>query len=411
MSENGIKIQAGLQYRQIEENYKKYSVLVFQGGTRSGKTYNIMMWLILYAIKTPKSVINVFRKTRSSIIGSVLQDFKDIMGRLNVYNPESYNKTLMTYTFDNDATMTFMGCDDPEKVKGVPSDIAYLNEVSSFYLEDYRQIELRVVNTTIMDYNPNMPTYHFVFKEVVPRDDSILFKSTYKDNRFLTKKQIQRIERYKDTDENYWRIYGLGIQGISEETVFANFETTDAYCDIKSSEYFGMDFGYNHPTTLVGVKIVDKEHPELYIKQYLYKTHLTGADIHNELMILNGLSSDSIVPSSAKVDMSFNNLITADSNRADLIEDLIRYGWNVEGAKKGDGSIYAGILKIKEHKIFLDKESPQLIEEFSMYKWQKHRNGTDILEKPEGGKDHLIDAVRYALENAGNEIPYYFGIV
>ena len=46
-----------------------------------------------------------------------------------------------------------------------------------------------------------------------------------------------------------------------------------------------------------------------------------------------------------------------------------------------------------------------------MYKWQKHRNGVDILEKPEDGKDHLIDAVRYALENVGNEVPYYFGIV
>jgi len=83
----------------------------------------------------------------------------------------------------------------------------------------------------------------------------------------------------------------------------------------------------------------------------------------------------------------------------------------MEGAKKGAGSRRAGILKIKEHRIFLDKQSADLIEEFSMYKWQKHRNGVDILEKPEDGKDHLIDAVRYALENIGNEIPYYFGIV
>lgn len=410
MAKNSLKIQAGKQYDQIEKNYKKYSVLVFQGGTRSGKTYNIMMWLILYAIKTPKSVINVFRKTRSTITGSILQDFKDIMDRLNVYNPESYNKTLMTYTFDNGATITFMGCDDPEKVKGVPSDIAYLNEVSSFYLEDYRQIELRVVNTTIMDYNPNMPTYHFVFKEVIPRDDSILFKSTYKDNMFLSKKQIQRIERYKDIDENYWRIYGLGIQGISEETVFPNFEVTDIYNDIRTTEYFGMDFGYNHPTTLGGVKIVDKEQKEIYIKQYLYKTHLTATDIHDELVRLNNLP-DAIVDASSRIDMSFNNLITADSHRPDIIEELIRYGWNVEGSKKGDGSIYAGILKIKEHRVFLDKGSPELIEEFSMYKWQKHKNGIDILEKPEDGKDHLIDAVRYAIETVGSETPYFFGVV
>jgi phage terminase large subunit len=405
------KIQACKQYEEIGENYKNYRTLLFQGGTRSGKTYSIMMWLIVYALQNENVIVNVFRKTRSSIDSSILKDFKSIMNDLNIYDPAFYNKATMKYTFHNNSSITFMGCDDPEKIKGVKSDIAYLNEVSSFHREDYRQISLRVTVCTIMDYNPNMPTYHFVFKEVIPQVDSMLFKSTYKDNPFLNERQIKEIERYKYTDENYWRIYGLGEQGLSEETIFPNFELTSDYDKITSTEYFGMDFGYNHPTTLAGVKVVDKEHKELYIKQYLYKTGLTVTDMHHELLELNKLPDGVMVDGSARVDMSFNNLITADSESPENIEELVRHGWNMEGAKKGAGSRRAGILKIKEHRIFLDKQSADLIEEFSMYKWQKHRNGVDILEKPEDGKDHLIDAVRYALENIGNEVPYYFGIV
>ena len=390
------KIQACKQFNEIEESYKKFRILLFQGGTRSGKTYSIMMWLIIYAIKNPNAIVNIFRKTRATVESSVLKDFKDIMDRLNLYNPVCYNKATMKYSFDNGSVIKFMGCDDPEKVKGVKSDIAYLNEVSSFYLEDYRQIAVRAINGIIMDYNPNMATYHFIFKEVIPRDDSVLFKSTYKDNPFLSASQIQEIERYKHTDENYWRIYGLGEQGISEETIFPNFEIVTNYDEVDANEYLGMDFGYNDPTTLAGVKIVDKEKKEIYIKQYLYKRKLTP---------------DNIISETKKIDVVNNNLITADSARPEIISQMVEEGLNTEGARKGTGSVYSGILKIKEYKIHLDKGSSELIEEFSMYKWQKHRNGVDILEKPEDGMDHLIDAVRYAMENVGSETPYFFGVV
>ena len=403
-------IKACRQYGDLEANYEQFRVLLFQGGTRSGKTYSIITWLIMYAIRVPKSTINIFRKIRSTVASSILIDFKDVMYDLNMYDSSCYNKATMRYEFENGSSIQFMGCDDAEKVKGVPSTISYLNEVSSFYLEDYRQIAFRVKKNIIMDYNPNMPTYHFVFKEVAPRDDAVLFHSTYKDNPFLEQSQVNEIERYKETDENYWRIYGLGVQGVSKETIFPDFQKVTNYSEVDAYEHFGMDFGYNDPTTLVGIKVLDKEHKELYIKQYMYKTGLTANGIHDHLLFLNSVTDDVLVDATAKTEITYDNLITADSARPEIIEELVQRGWNVDKSKKGDGSVYAGILKIKQYKIFLDKGSAELIEEFAMYKWQKHKNGIDTLEKPEQRKDHLIDAVRYALENIDSHMPYFFGV-
>ena len=128
-------IKACRQYGDLEANYEKFRVLLFQGGTRSGKTYSIITWLIMYAIRVPNSTINIYRKIRSTVASSILIDFKDVMYDLNMYDSSCYNKATMSYEFENGSSIQFMGCDDAEKVKGVPSTISYLNEVSSFYLE------------------------------------------------------------------------------------------------------------------------------------------------------------------------------------------------------------------------------------------------------------------------------------
>ena len=54
------------------------------GGTRSGKTYAILQWLIVRAIQE-KQDITVVRKTVPSLKRTVMKDFKDILLEIGIF--------------------------------------------------------------------------------------------------------------------------------------------------------------------------------------------------------------------------------------------------------------------------------------------------------------------------------------
>lgn len=349
-------------------------IIVEQGGTRSGKTYNILIWLIFYYCPDNRNkTITICRKTFPSLRASVMRDFISILQDNQMYSEESHNKSSNEYILYGNL-VEFISLDQPRKVRGRKRDLLFINEANELYWEDWQQLLFRTKEKIIIDYNPS-DEYHWIYDKVIPRDDCAFFITTYLDNPFLGDSIKKEIERLKDTDEQYWQIYGLGIKAITKSTIFRYIEVNDIPETAKFLSY-GMDFGYtNDPTTLIGIWI---DGYNLYAKEFLYRTMMTTIDINKFLKSLN----------------IERELIWADSAEVRLIDELKRMGWNIRPSIKGRDSINAGIDLLKRYKIHLTKDSTNAIQEFRNYKWQEDRSGK-MINSPIDNHNHLIDALRY----------------
>jgi len=367
------KIQTNKVFKHLTRSDKK--IIVEQGGTRSGKTYNILLWIILhYTPRNKNKTITICRKAFPSLRASVMRDFLDILRNLNIYQEENHNKSNSEYKLYGNL-VEFISLDMPQKVRGRKRNLLFINEANELNWEDWQQLIFRTDERIIIDYNPS-DEYHWIYDKVIPREDCDFFRTTYLDNPFLESSIKKEIERLKETDEQYWQIYGLGLKGVSRATIFNYIECNQIPEDAKFIAY-GADAGYsNDPSTLVSVYTKDYN---LYIKEHLYRTQMTTKDLHNTFK---------------EVGVNRNQMYM-DSSEPRLIEELRRMGWNIRPSLKGRDSINAGIDLLKRYKINITTSSDNAIQEFRNYKWKEDKTGK-LTNTPEDKNNHIIDAVRYA---------------
>jgi phage terminase large subunit len=360
-----IEINTTITYEHLLD--AKNRVTQHIGGTRSGKTYAILQYLITEAAKEPQT-ITIVRKTIPSLKRTVMKDFKDILLKLNVWNENNFNITDRIYKI-NDSSIQFISTDDADKLRGIKSNILFVDEASEIDEESYFQLSIRTTGRIILAYNPTISPYHWLRQ----MQDCDRYITTYKDNIYLEQSVIKAIEELEIKNPKYWKIYGKGEFAPNDRAIF-EFDVVDEF----EGEFvaMGMDFGFaSDPTTLVSVF---KNGNDLYLEEMMYDKGLVTSDIVAKLKKL-GIEREEI---------------WCDSAEPRLIEELYRSGLNTKAVKKGPDSISFGIGVLQNYKIHLTKRSQNLINEFYGYQWSvdKHGYATDT---PEGGLDHLIDAVRY----------------
>lgn len=365
-------------YYDLKGNPKRVTVL--QGGSRSGKTYSTMQVLceLCHMNANAGMVITVVRRTFPSLRGSVLRDFMDILQREGWYNESNHNKTESTYVlFGN--LFEFISVDQSSRLRGRARSICFINEANEINQETFTQLAMRTSWKIILDYNPS-DEFSWIYDAVIPRDDCNFYKSTYLDNPFISEGAKDEIERLKDTDENYWRIYGLGERGKSKETIFQ----THIYEELPENANhvgYGLDFGYAaDPAALVKVS---QRGDELYIEELLYSGGLTNQDLGEKFTELGITRHEEVI---------------ADSAEPKSITELSRMNFNVKGATKGPDSIRNGIDILRRHKIHVKADSLNVQKEFRNYKWSTDKDGR-ILPHPRDDWNHAIDAVRYVCLN------------
>ena len=368
-----LQVKTNIVYKHLVNSEKK--IVVEQGGTRSGKTYNIILWIIFeYCAKNHNKVVTVCRKSFPSLRATVLRDFMTILESHNLYSEKFHNKSNSEYyLFGN--LVEFISLDQPQKIRGRKRDLLFINEGNELFFEDWQQLVFRTQERIILDFNPS-DEYHWIYDKVITREDCDFFKTTYLDNPFVGDSIKREIELLKDTDEQYWQIYGLGERAASRSTVFRYSEVSNIPEDSELIAY-GMDFGYtNDPSTLVSVYVKDRN---LYIKEHLYRTAMTTTDIH-KFLLDEDLDSKPIY---------------ADSAEPRLIEELRRMGHNIFPSLKGRDSVNAGIDLLKRYKINILSTSSNAIMEFRNYKWKEDKSGA-LLNIPVDTFNHIIDPCRYA---------------
>ena len=366
-------IQTNKVFKHLDNSTAK--IVVEQGGTRSGKTYNILLWIIFkYCSLNNNKVITICRKSFPSLRATVMRDFITILQEYNCYSELAHNKSNSEYSlFGN--LVEFISLDQPQKIRGRKRDLLFVNEGNELYYEDMQQLLFRTQDRIILDFNPS-DEFHWIYDKLITRDDCDFFKTTYLDNPFIEESIIKEIELLKDTDEQYWQIYGLGERSASRSTIFQYVEV-NVIPDEAYLLSYGMDFGYsNDPSSLVSIYIWGNN---MYVKEHLYRTQMTTNDIASFLR-------------NEKLE---SNPIYADSAEPRLIAELRRMGFNIFPSTKGKDSINAGIDLLKRYKLHVLKDSTNAIMEFRNYKWKEDKSGM-LLNIPEDKNNHIIDPCRYA---------------
>lgn len=370
-----MRIQTTDIYEMLENNVDK-RLLLFQGSARSGKTYNILIWLVIHLLQSPNKTLSIVRKTLPALKGSVLRDLKEILETLEIYNPTDWKKQEGYYTLPNGSVIEFFSTDEEQKLRGRKRDILFINEGNELNRDEYVQLAIRTTEKIIIDYNPS-DLYSFIY-DLIEEEDVFFHKSTYLENPFLTDEIIKEIESLKDKDDNLWRVFGLGERGVATNSVFSKYNVVEEIPD--GGEVFrSLDFGFNDPTAFIEVRKIDDS---IYLKELIYTRGLTSTDISYKI---KGLGID------------LTDDIWCDSARPEIIEDLKRERINAKSVKKN--TILHGIQLIKSHNVYIHKDSVNLIDEFQNYKWKTNKDG-QILDVPEDKNNHAIDSVRYALEMA-----------
>ena len=368
------QIQTNVVFEELEK-ISEAKIRVFQGGSGSGKTFNILLWIIFsYCYKHKNKTISICRKTLPSLKASVLRDFLEILRHNELYSELYHNKTSNEYWL-NGNLIEFFSLDMGSRVRGRKRDLLFVNEANEIDYESWSQLLFRTDGGIIIDYNPH-DQFHWIYDKVLERQDCDLHISTYRDNPFISEVLKKEIERLQYTDPEYWRVYGLGLRGQNRSLVF-KFNIIDTIPDDAKFLAYGLDFGFsNDPSSLCATYIKDDD---MYVKELLYTTGLTNQDISREFELLG---------------LDRRDEVFADSSEPKSIEELYRMGWNVKGKKKYE--INYGIDLVRRYKLHVTKDSTNAIKELESYKFVEDRNGNPT-NKPLDSNNHFCDSLRYSV--------------
>jgi phage terminase large subunit len=352
-------------------------IRIAQGGTSASKTISILLWLInLAQSDTKPTLTSVVSESIPHLKRGAIRDFRNIMIAHGYWKDALWNATDSIYTFETGSKMEFFSTDNGDKLRGARRDRLFMNEANNCTLDAFDQLEVRTKEFVYLDYNPT--NEFWLFTDVMPnRDDWEKVILTYKDNEALSPEIVASIEQRKNR-KGWWQVYGEGQLGEVEGKIYKDWNIIDEIPHEARLERRGLDFGYtNDPTAIVDI--------------YYYN----GGYILDEVCYQKGMSNKQITDVIKNLEPI---LIIADSAEPKSIDEIRLYGINIMPAVKGAGSINQGIQYVQQQRISVTKRSGNLIKEYRNYLWATDKTGK-ILNEPEGGLDHALDAVRYAFNS------------
>lgn len=384
--------------KHIFDNLYDYSTFteVHYGGASSGKSHGVIQKVVFKACqnwKYPRKVL-FLRKVGATVHDSIFEDVKQCLESWQLLDKCKVNNSAYRIELPNGAQFIFKGLDNPEKIKSIKgvSDVV-MEEASEFTLDDYTQLTLRLRDRRHKDkqiylmFNP-VSKSNWVYNAFFVKNpkNTVVYQTTYKDNRFLDRVTVENIEELANRNEAYYKIYALGEFATLDKLVFPKYEKR--LLNKKELEhlpaYFGLDYGFiNDPSALLHVR-VDDENKRLYVVEEFVKKGLTNDKIAEAIKTL-GYAKEEIQADSAekKSNQELRNLGIA----------------RVVDVKKGPGSVMQGIQYLLQYDWIVDERCVKLIEELENYTWKKDKKTNEYTNEPVDSYNHCIDAIRYALQN------------
>lgn len=367
----------------VEELEKGTRRIIHQGGQWSGKTVGILQALAtLCNNETDCKLTTVTSMSMPHLKGGALLDFE-----MYVY-PEfksairQYHKTDHKFIFNSGSMLEFKSFEDEKTGRGGKRKRLFINEANTFPYMLFFQLDSRS-DQTIIDYNPS--TRFWAHDKLINEPGNITFISDHRHNVFLKQSKHDEIEAYLKQDFELGKVYSRGLTGNVTGVIFPNWQMIDddkyPTLSIADEYIFGVDFGYtNDPTAIVKIC---KVAGAIYVKELAYEP---GMSPHEILQVLqsNGWNKEMKVYC---------------DHDPDMVKDMrnvgIRYA---ELARKGQGSVNAGILLLNKHyKVYYTNSSRNLHRERGLYVFQKDDKTGKLLNQPVDAHNHCFDAIRYGV--------------
>lgn len=353
-------------FNKIAQLHKR--IRIVQGSSSASKTYSILQKLVLQAEQSEENkLVSIVTDTNVNVSKGAFRDFENIIEDRKLELKGT--KHPIEYQINN-WTFEFFGLDDSRKAKGGRRDILFLNEGNRVKWETARQLIMRTRDVVYIDYNPDCDFW--ADERYIGNDDVDFCIVTYLDNEACPQTAIDEIESYKETDPEWYKVFGLGIKGdLYKGKVFPKWEEIEQFPEL-DDYWYGLDFGFSNDPTAI-IKTVTFR-GKIYLDEVLYQTGLTNADIA-KLLKESGYNGAPVI---------------CDSAEPKSIVELQLLGVNAIGADKRAGSIMAGIDFLKRSKVLVTSRSSNIIKENKHYKWKQDRDGKH-LNQPLDWMNHCFD--------------------
>lgn len=380
-------------------NYKgRYRVC--KGSRASKKSTTTAMNLIYRIMEYPESNALVVRKTYRTLLDSCFAQLKWAVNRLGVKDYFDFKLSPLEIIYKpTGQKILFRGLDDPLKVTSVTVDVGslcflWIEEAYEIMSEsDFDMLDESIrgevpkghFKQITLTFNP-WNERHWIKRRFFDKKDKdvLAITTNYTCNEWLDRSDLNVFERMKENNPRRYQVAGLGNWGIVDGLIYENFEerlfTLEEIKDYKTVA--GLDFGYTNDPTAFFIGFLDKKGSILYVWDEMYSKGLSNKKIYENIKNM-GYSKEKI---------------TGDSAEPKSIDELKGYGLRIKGAKKGKDSILNGIQWIQDLKIVIHPRCNNFLTEISNYQWDKDKFGK-ALNRPIDDFNHLLDAMRYALED------------
>lgn len=402
----------GKGYRDFWSFKGRYRVC--KGSRASKKSKTTALNLIYRLMKYPEANILVVRKVFGTLKDSCYTELKWAIHRLNVDSLFDCKLSPLEITYKpTGQKIYFRGLDDPLKITSITVDVGCLcwcwieeaYEISSEADFDMLDESIRgevsdgLFKQITVTLNP-WSDKHWIKKRFFDVESpDILAKTTnYLCNEWLDEADKRLFEDMKKNNPRRYQVAGLGDWGITDGLVYENYREDKEFDLHKIKEIpgiqsvFGLDFGYTNDPTALFCGMVDVTNKRLYVFDEMYQTGLSNERIA-EMITAKGYRKEKI---------------RADSAEPKSIDRLRELGLShIRAARKGKDSILNGIDLIQDYEIIINPVCNNFANEISRYAWDKDKQGNTI-NKPVDEHNHLMDAMRYAMEVVGKGAVFSF---
>ena len=384
-------------------NFKgRYRVCKGSRGSKKSKT--TALFFIYSMMKYPGANLLVVRKVYRTLKDSCFTDLKWAINILGVQDYWSVKESPLEIIYiPTGQKILFRGLDDPLKVTSITVETGNLcwawieeayeiNKEQDFNMLDESirgKIEEPLYKQITLTFNPWNEKHWLKKRFFDVEDENIMAKTTdYMCNEWLDDSDKKLFEDMKKNNPRRYQVAGLGNWGIVEGLVYENWEEKEFDVNeiskrkgVKSA--FGLDFGYANDPSAFFCGLIDVANKEIYVFDEIYKNAMKNRQIAEEI-IRKGYGKEKIV---------------ADSQEPKSIDELYDLGLKgIRKSRKGRDSINNGVQYIQDYKIIIHPRCVNFITEISNYMWDKDKFDNPV-NKPVDDFNHLMDAMRYALES------------
>lgn len=375
---------------------------VLKGGRSSGKSAHISIRLIYELIYNPVNAL-VVRKHAKYLRESVFAQLKWAAKELGVDDYFTFQVSPMQIIYEPRGNkILFAGADDPQRIKSLAADefpytILWIEELAEFKTEE----EVETIEDSIVreetdynykifySYNPPKRKTNWCnkkFNSVTLPDIYFVHHSDYRDNPYMAKQTLQKIQIIKEENEYKYKHTWLGEPIGSGVVPFENLQfekITDKQVRRFDNIRPGLDWGYATDPFAYVRWHYDKTRRKLYALDEIYEVKLSN---RKAAKILKEKGYD-------------KDMIIADSAEPKSIDEMKGYGIKIKGAEKGPGSVEFGEKWLDDlNAIIIDPQrTPNIAKEFENIDYEVDRYG-NIKDRLVDEDNHAIDGTRYAME-------------